>query len=128
MNWYNVKDYLPESGETVLTCCKVFLNELFSEKENAVYAVCTYYQAGDVVFNEKSHASIPGSENMSYDELLDALCEVEIEDEVTLDKSGFYSYQGSENGIMKWVWLASAYECAEGISHWCYIDPPEDDE
>lgn len=128
MKWFSIKDYLPESGETVLAFSKVDPDLPASELDNAAYTICVYYKAGDAVFNEAVHKPVEGAESMDEDELREAVYQMMEEDEeVEIGREGFYKESVNEKGLMEWRRLATVLEHPMGISHWCYIDPPEDD-
>lgn len=127
MVWYSVKDYLPESGEEVLVCGKVDGDPFCPE--NTYYAVCTYFTAGEVVYDEGIYMPIHNIESMTLEEIAVAVAErnarADIEHEIP--ESGFYAETKGESGRLVWALRECAPNNPLGISHWCYITPPEDD-
>lgn len=128
MKWFSIKDYLPDSCETVLASSKVDPDLPASELYNAAYTICTYYKVGDTVFNEMAHKPVEGAESMGEDELREAVYRMlEQDEEVVIEREGFYKESVNEKGLMEWRRLATVLEHPMGISHWCYLDPPEDE-
>lgn len=128
MKWFSIKDYLPDSCETVLAFSKVDPVFPSSKPENAVYSICTYYKVGDTVFNEAVHKPVEGAESMSEEELREAVYQMlEQDEEVVIEQEGFYKESVNEKGLMEWRRLATVFDHPMGISHFCYLDPPEDE-
>ena len=130
MNWISVKDSIPESGETVLVASLLSPEEPFSTPDNAFYGVCTFYQPGDMVFNEVRHKPVEGAESMSEEELREAvfqMMEENADEEVEIQEAGFYYETTNEYGLQEWRRLDTVMDGNPmGIMYWCEITPPED--
>ena len=125
MNWIHIHDGLPESGEEVLVCSKLW-GAMPAYTENVSYGICTYCKVGDVLFNEKRHDPIDISDEdfWNSEEFINLLLD---EEEVIVEREGFYSCAVDSRSLMVWRWLATCDDVVEcGISYWCPLEAPEE--